>query len=155
MVDFPENDDFTKSGKALGAIFTIAPEMKRNPKAADASKADVFSLAKSLWMLLSGDEKGFDGVYDYLDTSHSLRYVSRFNKKHLVEIEKLLKASTNNDPDLRPDIHTFKEELLLWKEIASDLDKSQNSDWMFLTQLLFGENAPSSSTRIPFMYSSM
>ncbi len=146
LVDFPENDDFTKSGKALGAIFTIAPEMKRNPKAADASKADVFSLAKSLWMLLSGDEKGFDGVYDYLDTSHSLRYVSRFNKEHLVEIEKLLKAATNNDPDLRPNIYTFKEELLSWKEIASDLDKSQNSDWMFLTQLLFGENVPTSST---------
>lgn len=32
-----------------------------------ASKADVFSLAKTLWMFLSDDEKGFDGAYDYLD----------------------------------------------------------------------------------------
>ena len=50
-MDFPDNDDFTKSDRGLGAIFTIAPEMKRNPKPADASKADVFSLAKTLWML--------------------------------------------------------------------------------------------------------
>ena len=78
LVDFPDNDDFTRSDQGLGAIFTIAPEMKRNPKVADASKADVFSLAKTLWMFLSGDEKGFDGVYNHLDESHSLRYVSRF-----------------------------------------------------------------------------
>jgi len=42
LVDFPNNtDDFTKSDKGLGAIFTIAPEMKRNPKNADSKKADV------------------------------------------------------------------------------------------------------------------
>lgn len=145
LVDFPDNDDFTRSDRGLGAIFTIAPEMKRNPKIADASKADVFSLAKTLWMFLCGDERGFDGVYNHLDTSHSLRYVSRFKQEHLVEIDELLRDSTNNDPNLRPDIHTFKERLLSWKEIFGDFEKSQNSDWMFLTQQLFGENVPNSS----------
>lgn len=145
LVDFPDNDDFTKSDRGLGAIFTIAPEMKRNPKQADASKADVFSLAKTLWMFLSGDEKGFDGVYDYLDQSHSLRYVSRFRKEHLVEIDELLKDATNNNPDVRPDIHEFTERLLLWREIAVDFDKSQSSDWKFLTKQLFGKNVPVSS----------
>lgn len=145
LVDFPDNDDFTRSDQGLRAIFTIAPEMKRNPKMADASKADVFSLAKTLWMFLSGDEKGFDGVYNHLDESHSLRYVSRFKNEHLVEIDELLMDSTNNDPNLRPDIHMFKERLLSWCEITSDFDKSQNSDWTFLTRQLFGENVPSSS----------
>lgn len=139
LVDFPDNDDFTKSDRGLGAIFTIAPEMKRNPKLADASKADVFSLAKTLCMFLSGDEKGFDGVYDYLEQSHSLRYVSRFRKEHLVEIDELLKDATNNNPDVRPDIHEFTERLLLWREIAVDFDKSQSSDWKFLTKQLFGK----------------
>ena len=119
--------------------------MKRNPKLADASKADVFSLAKTLWMFLSDDEKGFDGVYDYLDQSHSLRYVSRFKKEHLVEIDELLKDATENNPDLRPDIHEFTKKLLLWREIADDFDKSQNSDWKFLTKQLFGKNVPGSS----------
>lgn len=59
----------------MGAVFTISPEMKRNPKEADGKKADVFSLAKTLWMFLTKDEKGFDGVYDYLDTNHSLRHI--------------------------------------------------------------------------------
>lgn len=145
LVDFPDNDDFTKSDRGLGAIFTIAPEMKRNPKLADASKADVFSLAKTLWMFLSGDEKGFDGVYDYLDQSHSLRYVSRFKEEHLAEIDELLKDATENNPDLRPDIYEFTKRLLLWREIAGDFDKSQNSDWKFLTKQLFGKNVPGSS----------
>lgn len=145
LVDFPNSNDFTRSDRGLGAIFTIAPEMKRNPKMADASKADVFSIAKTFWMFLSGDEKGFDGVYDYLDKSHSLRYVSRFKKEHLVEIEELLKEATSNDPNLRPDIHMFKERLLRWKEINNDFDKSQSSEWNFLTKQLFGKNVPESS----------
>lgn len=146
MVDFPENEDLTQSDKGLGAIFTIAPEMKRDPKRADASKADVFSLAKTLWMFLSGDEKGFDGVYNYLDKSHSLRYVSRFRNEHLVELDELLKDSTDNNPDLRPDIHQFKERLISWIEIWEDDEKSQVSDWHFLTKQLFGSNIPSSCT---------
>ncbi len=56
LVDFPDNaDDFTKSDKGLGAIFTIASEMKRNPKKADSKKADVFSLAKTMWMFLTNN----------------------------------------------------------------------------------------------------
>ena len=46
----------TKNGKDLGAHFTIAPEMKRYPKEADGCKADIYSLAKTFWMLLTNDE---------------------------------------------------------------------------------------------------
>lgn len=146
LVDFPDNADYTRSDQGLGAIFTIAPEMKRNPKIADASKADVFSLAKTLWMFLCGDEKGFDGVYDYLDESHSLRFVSRFKDLHLVEIDELLHEATNNNPDFRPDIYAFKDRLLTWREIFNDFDKSQNSDWLFLTKQIFGKVVPDSSS---------
>ena len=70
LVSIPEDEEhFTRSDKGLGAIFTIAPEMKRDPKHADGKKADVYSLAKTMWMFLSSNEKGFDGVYNYLDPS--------------------------------------------------------------------------------------
>lgn len=62
LVDFPDNTHgLTKENKGLGAIFTIAPEMKRNPQNADGKKADVFSFAKTMWMFLTRNEKGFDG----------------------------------------------------------------------------------------------
>lgn len=146
LVEFPNNtDDFTKSNKGLGAIFTIAPEMKRNPKVADSKKADVFSLAKTMWMLLTNNEKGFDGAYNYLDSSHSLRDFKQYKNTHLVEIDELLKDCTNNNPDIRPTIKEFKERLINWINIYSDIDKAQASDWNFLNKQLFGNNPPESS----------
>lgn len=144
LVDFPDNPEFTKSDHWLGAIFTIAPEMLRNPKIADASKADVYSLAKTLWMFLCDDNTGFDGTYNHLDDMHSLRYRSRFSSEHIVEIEELLKDATENNPNLRPDIKQFRERLLHWVDVYSDFEKAQNSDWEFLKEQLFGNNVPDS-----------
>lgn len=146
LVDFPDNTyDFTQSDKGLGAIFTIAPEMKRDPKHADGKKADVFSLAKTMWMFLSGDDRGFDGVYNYLDPSHSLRYIEKYKNTRFVELDELLKDATDNDPNIRPNIKEFKERLNAWIDAYYDDDKAQASDWSFLNKQLFGSNSPESS----------
>lgn len=146
LVDFPDNPyDFTKSNKGLGAIFTIAPEMKRDPKHADGTKGDVFSLAKTMWMLLSGDDRGFDGVYNFLDKSHGLRYIEKYKNIHLVELEELLKNATDNNPSLRPTIKEFKDRLNIWLDVYNDYYKAQASDWNFLNKQLFGLNPPESS----------
>lgn len=146
LVDFPDNPDvFTKSDKGVGAIFTIAPEMKRDPKHADGTKGDVFSLAKTMWMLLSGDDRGFDGVYNYLDKSHGLRYIEKYKNIHLVELEELLKNATDNNPSLRPTIKEFKDRLNIWLDVFNNYDRAQDSDWNFLNKQLFGLNPPESS----------
>ena len=147
LVDFPENEnDFTKSNRGLGAIFTIAPEMKRNPKNADGKKADVFSFAKTVWMFLSNDEKGFDGVYNYKDPQFGLHYITKYENEHLVELEELLTDATSNDPSERPTIAEFKDRLINWLAIYSDHYKSQLSDWAFLSHQLFGNTPPESSS---------
>lgn len=147
LVDFPESEnDFTKSDKGLGAIFTIAPEMKRNPKDADGKKADVFSLAKTVWMFLSDDEKGFDGVYNYADPQFGLHYIKNYKEAHLVELEELLTDATKNDPSERPTISEFKDRLIDWLTVYSDHYKSQLSDWTFLSHRLFGNTPPESSS---------
>lgn len=146
LVEFPDNpNDFTRSDKGLGAIFTIAPEMKRDPKNADGKKADVFSLAKTTWMLIAGDERGFDGVYNFIDKTHSLRFMNKFKNVHLVELEEILTVATNNNPDLRPNIDLFKTKLEEWLVIIDDFEKSQISDWNFLNKFLFGDNPPEST----------
>lgn len=146
LVEFPDNpNDFTRSDRGLGAIFTIAPEMKRDPKNSDGRKADVFSLAKTIWMFLTEDEKGFDGKYDFLDTSIGLRFDSKFKQVHLVELEELLTSATDNNPESRPTIDEFKEELEKWLEVVDDFEKSQLSGWKFINKYLFGDNAPQSS----------
>lgn len=135
--------EHTKSDKALGAIFTIAPEMKRNPKQADGKKADVFSLAKTLWMLIKNNEKGFDGQYNYHDNTHSLRIENE--DIHFVELEELITQSTDNDPNNRPNIIEFKNKLEIWLDTIEDYDKVQLSNWNFLNKYIFGNFVPCTS----------
>lgn len=146
LVDHPDNPhEFTRSDRGLGAIFTIAPEMKRDPRNADGTKADVFSLAKTTWMLLAGDGKGFDGVYNFLDKTHALRFMKRFSGVHIAELEDLLAKSTDNSPTLRPNIDSFKQQLETWLDVYSDFNKSQESDWQFLNRYLFGDHPQESA----------
>ena len=144
LVDFPDNDNnLTRSDRGIGAIFTIAPEMKRNPLNADGKKGDVYSLAKTLWMLLSLNEKGFDGQYNYFDKTHSLNQVSHVNKYHTIEIEELIRISTSNNPEDRPTIDDFISHLELWKSVVSDYDKQQKSQWAFLYKHILNNSGES------------
>ena len=142
LVEFPDNpNDFTRSDRGLGAIFTIAPEMKRNPKDADGKKADVYSLAKTIWILLTGETKGFDGQY-LVNGHYTLRNFEGLRGKHLVELENLLQQATNFDPDARPTIEQFVDELKNWKSVSRNSERYQLSEWNFLNQCLFGEEIP-------------
>ncbi len=163
--DESDTANLTKNEKNLGAKFTIAPEMKRNPYNSDGKKADIYSFAKTIWMLLTGDELGFEGTYNFEDSKHSLRQLvcdsilpnidysqdDNTNKKmsrkmlHLVELEELLKNATSNDVELRPDIDTFINRLENYLEIKNDSDKSQRSDWQFLSKYLFNGITPKSA----------
>ena len=141
LVDFPDKiGDDTRNDRGLGAVFTMAPEMKRNPETADGKKADVYSLAKTLWMFLTNDSKGFDGEYSYYNANHSLRSFEKLRSTHLVEIEELLKISTNDNPDLRPTMDQFLETLKSWKETIKDYAKQQRSQWEFLNKLIMPVN---------------
>ena len=50
LVDYPEKRDLTSLQEAVGPKATMAPEMRYNAKNADGKKADVYSLAKTLWI---------------------------------------------------------------------------------------------------------
>ena len=148
LVDLPDGENnLTRSDKGLGAIFTIAPEMKRDPKSADGKKADVYSLAKTMWMLLSLDEKGFEGTYDFFDSKHSLREFDNLKKHHLIELEELLQSATNNTPELRPSIEEFKEQLIQWLKIENNYVASQKSEWVFLDKYILKSTGDSVSWR--------
>lgn len=146
LADFPESEnDFTRSDKGLGAIFTIAPEMKRNPKGADGKKADVFSFAKTMWMFLTLDENGFDGPYVVDDPEFSLSYKDIYKDVHLVELEELLIDATNTNPDKRPSMEEVYSRLLEYQRICNDTECSQESDWNYISRSLFGKYHPKSA----------
>lgn len=146
LVDYPDKTTtFTAGSHQIGAKFTRAPEMERQPDIADGKKADVYSLAKTLWMLLTKDEFGFEGRYDFLDEEHSLTNFELLRTEYLVEIHELLKDATQNAPDDRPIITHFKEKLSDWLVSNSSEKHKQAKNWNFLNKLLFAKTTPRTS----------
>lgn len=148
LVSFPGKLEVTTSNRKVGALYTVAPEMVRYPKTADGKKADVYSLAKTLWILLSDEKKGFDGSYDYLNKKISLRnhLENEAERKgtHLVELEQLLKKATEYEPEKRPTMEEFRDSLKNFVDIFKNSEKSLDSDWKFLGELLFNQLVPNS-----------
>lgn len=141
LVDIPDKTNIlTKSGSRIGSMSTIAPEMKRNAKKADGKKADVYSLAKTLWILLTKEKQGFDGAYNFEDSSIALSSYSDLKSEHLVEIEELLRLCTQNEPSQRPSMDEFSLRLKKWKDIRNDEMKMSQSNWNFLKKRIFGDN---------------
>jgi serine/threonine protein kinase len=54
LATYPGKEPITVGERRLGPLYFIAPEMLREPDVADAGPADVYSLAKTLWALASG-----------------------------------------------------------------------------------------------------
>lgn len=142
LVSFLDTEASFTEACALGAYSTMAPEMRRDPHISDGKKADVYSLAKTLWILLTKKEKGFDGVYNFRDKKIGLRYDSIVSAVHIVELEELLQESTDNDPDKRPTMLEFKTRLEQWLKMSPSnfySDEIQNSEWRFINSYLFGD----------------
>jgi serine/threonine-protein kinase len=144
LVDFPAESDLTSSGERIGATSTIAPEMRRNSDTAQAQPADVYSLAKTLWILLTGEKYGFDGQYDPngVDGLRNLGLTipDGFEPAELVEIgplDDLLRASTNNDPWRRPSMQGFIQELEHWVKVYHDFRERRRRQWKDLQLNLF------------------
>ena len=61
LVDFPDKVAVTGSDEFLGPLFYLAPEMMANATVVDFGKADVYSLAKSLWVVVTGQKYPLPG----------------------------------------------------------------------------------------------
>ncbi|OYO51451.1 hypothetical protein CG709_19640, partial [Lachnotalea glycerini] len=142
LVDYPERRELTSVQEAVGPRATMAPEMRYNARNADGKKADVYSLAKTLWIILKEVEYGFEGRYEEDDTIIGLRSDKRYRKEHLVELEALLKQSTEYDPALRPSMEAFVATLEKWLEVVNNDQKSNYSEWKYLQSKLFPKTVP-------------
>lgn len=117
LVKYPEKEPVTVE-RVVGAWNTIAPEMERDPLNADPYKADVYSLAKTLWMVLTNDMNSFEGQYNEEDPqiSLNLRLRNRFSDaKYLSGLNKIIRESTSNAPEKRPTIDSVIKILKLYK----------------------------------------
>ncbi len=139
LVDYPNKKEVSLKNEEIGAKWTMAPEMRRESSTADPAKADVYSLAKTLWIFLTGHNKGFDGQY----STESIIHLKNFYPESFTSpIDNLLISSTDNDPKKRPTVSKFLHALLEWKELSEDFLESNQQQWFEIQTKLFPTSIP-------------
>lgn len=139
LVDYPNKKEVSLNNEEIGAKWTMAPEMRRESSTADASKADIYSLAKTLWIFLTERKKGFDGQYS---TESIIDLKKFYPQSYTSPIDNLLISSTDNDPVKRPSIEEFIKALKDWEKITADFHKQNQQQWFEIQTKLFPTSIP-------------
>lgn len=153
LVDFPDKEDLTSKGERIGSRSTIAPEMEHDSQKAAGKPADVYSLAKTLWILVAGKKHGFPGQYNS-DSVNGLKSIllsganntrqplTKENLSYIKPLDDLLHESTSDDPSRRPSISQFVERLEQWIQVYRDFRKTNSLQWQDIQQKLFPISLP-------------
>lgn len=113
LVEFPGQTAITAEGEKVGPLFYIAPEMLNEARRSDGRPADVFSLAKTLWVLATGQTYPLPGQMDRTIPAMTISaYLIKDVRAPL--LDRLLEEATANDSGRRPDMTAFAQELRAW-----------------------------------------
>jgi serine/threonine protein kinase len=109
LVSYPGKKAITAAGRKLGPTFFIAPEMLNAPHSAKGPPADVYSLAKTLWVLATGMNFPVPGTLRGDDPVTNLRtYVT---DALAVPLQRILEECTSNTAGSRPSAELLAERL--------------------------------------------
>jgi hypothetical protein len=109
LVTYPDKDPRTAHGRRLGPADYMAPEMRQDADRAGPGPADVWALAKTLWVLLTGLELPQPGTHSSADPAHSLQ--ERITFRYTAELDLLLESATQIEPEDRISMQDMALEL--------------------------------------------
>jgi hypothetical protein len=109
LVKYPVGQALTEHGRKLGPTDFMAPEMRESPDTADPEPADVYSVAKTLWVLLAGINLPFPGQHRADDDI--CRLTARLDYRWAAQLDLLIERCTVHDPSKRPRIWEVAGEL--------------------------------------------
>lgn len=134
LADYPDKADVTGAHEDLGPKWTMAPEVRRWDPKSDKRAADVYSLAKTLWILITGNVLGFDGQY----SDFGKIGLKNFSKSlYISPLNELLKNSTDHDPERRPAMSAFASNLRQWLALATSFPKWNRLEWAEVQNVIF------------------
>lgn len=110
LVDYPEKEGLTEKHKQLGPRHYLAPEMFSNPTTAEGGPADVYSLAKTLWVLATGQRFPFPGEQRLDVPQLGIRSFLGESTKTMM-LDRLIERATRHNSSNRPTMAEFEEEL--------------------------------------------
>jgi hypothetical protein len=114
----PDKDELARTGRPVGPAHYTAYELIIDPTGADPHPADVYSLAKTLWVLATG--QGFP------PEGHQAASVAGFNvadwrpDARAGALDRLIDRCTRLPPEQRPSMAEVVSELETWLEISSE-----------------------------------
>jgi DNA-binding beta-propeller fold protein YncE len=113
LVDYPDKQALTRPNQKLGPAHFVADEMVNQPDTADPHPADVFSLAKTLWVLcVPGQEYPPSGQHRIEVAPATVgHWVAAPRLEHL---DLLIERATALAPETRPSMAEFADELTAW-----------------------------------------
>lgn len=112
LVSYPDKEALTEEGRKLGPLHYLAPEMLANPATAAGGPADVYSLAKTLWVLATGQNYPPPGQ-QRMEIS-TLTLSAYVNHGRIPLLDRLIENATAHDPEARPSMGEVAEELRSW-----------------------------------------
>lgn len=138
--------------------------MERISSVSEFQKADVYSFAKTLYILLTNQQFSFEGQYIpnssiSLDKHIKIRRndptksFDDWEHTSVVQLEQLLIDSTDNDPSKRPTAIEFTERLTQWYN--STYEEKNILEWDHCISKIFGYSIPDSCSwsKIPEIHS--
>lgn len=135
LVYFNKKTFRTPVGKKVGAKQTIAPQMEKDAQGANKYKADVYSMAKTIWIILTGDEFSFGGQYianSEIGLLHKLKC-----DRYLYPLDKLLAQCTDYTESTRPTAEEMKNKFEEWIQINASWSKENLIQWQEIQEQLF------------------
>lgn len=152
LANFPKKKKVSRPNENIGAKWTIAPEMRRISSTSEYKKADVYSFAKTIWMILTKQWKSFDGQYipnsnisinNYVNVViNTTRMVGEWVYESIVLLERLLASSTDNNPENRPNASEFKEKFNYWFTSNIDFMERNPYEWEDALHQIFPISIP-------------
>ncbi|WP_192798574.1 serine/threonine protein kinase [Brucella anthropi] len=139
LVKYPDLSPITPERRDVGAKFTMAPEMRREAADADGLPADVFSFAKTLWIILTGKSLGFDGPYAADSIVGLENYLPG---QYTTTLDLLLTDCTQHDPIARPKIEQVIERLQYWLIVIENHALMNANQWAEFAQKFFPRQTP-------------
>lgn len=110
LANYPLKDPVTKHGRLLAPVDYIPSELRRDADAAPAGPADVWALAKTLWVLLTAFSSPLPGTHRADDPAYMLQNRIRFSRSQ--ELDLLLERATQIHPKDRLTMRQMTRELL-------------------------------------------
>jgi serine/threonine protein kinase len=118
LVAVPDVEELTKSGRPLGPVHFTAYEMIVDPAHADPYPADVYSLAKALWVLAveqrfppSGHQPAGAASYTIADSRPH---------RHADALDLLIDRATRLRPEERPAMEHVARDLASWLDLSNE-----------------------------------